>query len=375
MTVHQAKGLGFDMVILPQLEHRNKMNMIRADWTDKDILWGGKSFEPCWILKSPKISIAEKDPVLGDRLRKIDEDHCFDWLCLLYVAMTRARNALYMITSPGKQKEAFRPASLLKHQLAGTTDPEAAANITINKKACSELYSPESGNRNWYESFPMIPDSAKAGGPGRHRSADFCNRASRRKALDRSEPSREDVFEREAAELFNPETRDVLDFGSAIHELFEKIGWLDKETNTEEIIEQWIPSRAFEQKVQDDVISQFRNSLESEEVRAALARPEGNTELWREKSFEIILDERWISGVFDRVVITRDEAGNPTGAAILDFKSDRNIDTKVGMRNKAEHYRPQMELYRRALAGILSLAEDRISTELVFTGPGWVFQQ
>ena len=374
MTIHQAKGLGFDMVILPQLQHKNKMNMAKAEWTDKEMLFGGKPFEPGWILKSPKMNVAENDPVLSARLRKIDEQHCFDWLCLLYVAMTRAKNALYMITSPAAKSETFRPASFLKLQLTGTIEPKAPPGIRINNKTYARLYAPGSGDEKWYESFPKTPAAVKVAAPATPGPADFSKRASRRKILQRSEPSKQDSFDRKASDLFDPEAKDILDFGSAIHELFEKIEWLDGKADAETIIKDWLPSRPCDQKVYNDVLAQFRKCLQSTEVRQALARPKGNVELWREKSFEIIMDAQWVSGIFDRVVITRDASGKPAGAVILDFKSTRNLDTEAIIRNKAGQYQPQMALYRRALSGILGLAEDRIALELLFTVPARIFQ-
>lgn len=371
MTIHQAKGLGFDVVILPELQHKTRMNMVSADWKDKQILYGGKPFDPGWILKSPKNDIAGNDPVLGARLRKIDEDHSFDQLCILYVAMTRAKNALYMITSPTKDSKTFRPASLLKLQLAGSVDADAAPNVKLNGKPYARLYAAAAGDERWYESesFSESPDRETAAGPAAAAPPDFSKRKSGRQVLKRSAPSRQESFERRASDLFDPESRDVLDFGSAIHELFEKIEWLDAKADAEATIKNWLPSSPYDQKVHDDVLEQFRKCMQSAEVREALARPAGNAELWREKKFEIILDGKWVSGIFDRVVITRDAAGLPAAAAILDFKSNRDITTEAGMKNKAAQYKPQMELYRRALAGSLGLAENKISIQLLFTVP------
>ena len=371
MTIHQAKGLEFDLVILPELQHATGMNMARAQPADRDILYGGKPFAPRWILKAPKKEIAENDPVLGARLRKIDEDYCFDQLCTLYVAMTRAKQALYMLASPGpKKSEVFRPAALLKLQLAGDVEPEAGPGITINGKKYARLYSAASGDERWYasKSFLEFQDRGPAAGPAAS-AAGFAGRASRRQVLPRSEPSRQEIFRRQASALFDPETRDVLDFGSAIHELFAKIDWLDVESGAEAIIRAWRPAGPYDQQVATDACRQFRKCLQAAEVREALARPAGQAELWREKSFEIILDGRWVSGIFDRVVINRGADGVPAGAAILDFKSNRNLKTEADLQAQAGHYRPQMELYRRALSGLLGLAADRIAIQLLFTVP------
>jgi ATP-dependent exoDNAse (exonuclease V) beta subunit len=107
------------------------------------------------------------------------------------------------------------------------------------------------------------------------------------------------------------------------------------------------------------------------EVRAALSRPAAPPELWRERRFEIVLEEGWISGCFDRVTIGRDSAGRATAAEILDYKSNR-VSTDEEVRAAAESYRPQMELYRRALSRMLGLAAERIGLHLIFTAPGRV---
>lgn len=377
MTVHQAKGLEFDMVILPELQHPTGMNMAKAEWTDKEMLYDGKPFSPGWILKSPKREIAGNDPVLSARLGEIDEAHCFDSLCVLYVAMTRAIHALYMITSPAKKTGVLRPADLLKLQLAGDREPDPdLPDTAIGNGQCSRLYSSGSGDDRWYESLHEKTAPERTAVQAAAVPVDFAGRKSGRRVLKRFEPSRREEFESKASDLFGPYRRDILDFGSAIHELFEKVEWLDPggdaEAEAEEILGAWRRSVDCSDEVDRDVRTQFRACLKSGEARRALARPAGGARLWREKRFEVILDDRWISGVFDRVAIVRNDSGNPTSAAILDFKSDQGLRSGADVKKRAERHRPQMELYRRALSAILGLAPGRISTQLLFTAPAKV---
>lgn len=374
MTIHQAKGLEFDMVVLPQLQHRNKMSLAGADWQDKEFLSRGDPLDPDWVIKTPHADIAASDPVLREQLQAVDARSSFDALCLLYVAMTRARHALYMIVSPEGRRDAFRPSSLLKLQLAGDTEIVDPPGTTVNGRTCEVLYEAPSGDRQWYQSFkpqPMREKEAVDLMPG---AAKLAGRKSSRVILQRSEPSRQETIERPASALFDPETRDVLDFGSAIHELFEKIGWLDDNSDPDALAAGWTPSLPWAEKVIADARVQFRRCLGAPEVRRALARPDGRAELWREKSFELILDGRWVSGVFDRVVVRMDANGRPEGAEITDFKSNRGLVTGEDMARTAGFYRPQMELYRRALSVILGLEEDRISAQLLFTVPARVFR-
>jgi ATP-dependent helicase/nuclease subunit A len=94
--------------------------------------------------------------------------------------------------------------------------------------------------------------------------------------------------------------------------------------------------------------------------------------LWREKHFEVILGESWVTGVFDRVVITRDADGNPRKAIILDFKSNE-ISDDVSLSDIAERYRPQLSLYGKALSRMLQIDISRIGLRLLFTQPGRIF--
>ena len=204
----------------------------------------------------------------------------------------------------------------------------------------------------------------------------LAERPSQRRPLERAEPSDLVRMPRPAAALFEAETRDVLDFGALIHGLFERIEWLDPDgdplAEAEAVAAEWRPPRGCDPFVRDDAWAQFRACLQAGDVRAALARPGGDAVLWRERRFDVILDGRWVSGVFDRAVIRRDAAGRPVSGALLDYKSDRHLEAGEAARRQAERHRPQMELYRRALSVLLGVAADRIAMDLLFTVPACV---
>ncbi len=341
------------------------MNMVRVD--TPDLLCAGKPSAPDWILKAPKRIVLEHDQELKKQVEKANEENCFDILCLIYVAMTRAKHGLYIVTTHQKigTSETLRPSRFIKQQLTGEMEPEVESNININGKPYVQIYPEKSGDRNWYESrWPITEEKqsreVKVSGTARKRK-------SRRIILKRSEPSKQESFVRRAADLFEPESRDVLDFGSAIHELFEKIEWCDEKTDADKIISEWSSSAGCTGEIYTDVCTQFRDTLTSEEIRRALAKPDKNAILRREWKFDIILDNEWVSGAFDRVIILNSADSKPTGAIIMDYKSNRIEPTSFHINRIAETYRKQMELYRRALSQILGISEKKIELKLLLT--------
>jgi len=366
MTIHQSKGLGFDIVILPDLQARSMIHSGDPGFiTARD----STTNHPLWALKMPRRLIAQNDPTLASQMLVEDETACFDALCVLYVALTRAKQGLYMITSfPGKTAKTLTSGSFLKMQLCGESKPKEGPPITIDGQEFTCLY--ETGERNWYMQGPSkeraIKDLEML-----ELSKSFNKQPSRRSRLARISPSEEVQREQKASELFSNTYYESLEFGTAIHQLFQKVTWIDQ-TEIEESIQDWQQRSLAEEDFKQRVTQQFRQTLTFEDVRQVLSRPTGNIELWREKRFEIVMDGQWVTGAFDRVMIERDANGNALSATILDFKSDEAEDDS-SLKHIAERYRPQMLLYRKALSQILNLDRERISIQLLFTQSGQVY--
>ena len=367
MTVHQSKGLGFDIVILPDLHGRSiarsrQEGLHIARQTDGS---GGD-----WVLAMPTRDAAACDPVLRQELDAADAATAFDELCVQYVALTRARRALYMVTRyPGDGSSVFDAAALVKARLAG--DPKATGDreLDLAGRRASCLY--EAGQRDWYTTIPerAAPPPAV---PVPALPAGYALSTGARPRLERLEPSMQDESLIPAVALFDAESRDVLRFGTAIHALFEAVEWSDT-ADAEAIAFAWREAAREREVVVRDACEQFLFAMRAPAVIAALRRPEAAAvELWRERSFEIVMDDKWISGQFDRVVIERDAAGGVTRATVIDFKSNRIPDDPAVLAAKTRTYGPQLRLYRRALARMLGVSESRIRLMLVFTRIGRV---
>ena len=113
----------------------------------------------------------------------------------------------------------------------------------------------------------------------------------------------------------------------------------------------------------------MKRALGSEEIAGALSRAGRDVELWRERSFEVVLKDAWVSGTFDRVEVERGEDGAVVRARILDYKTD-SVKTDEEIAARAERYRSQITTYRNALSLILGIPVSSIDAALLFTRPG-----
>ena len=358
MTIHQAKGLGFDLVVVPFSANAKSF---------------GKPGRPTfltgddWVLDPLKNDLLEA--VGGAPLQAQEREYAeanFAQLCTLYVALTRARQALVMvIPAPAKNPTAIREADLLRERLVTETLDEQLPN-----GAGRILY--QTGDRLWHQRV-KVPDPA----PADSKAAEPLP-LTYAVELTRHEPSKLQEAGRAfpAHWLFNAEAGDVRAFGSAIHRLLERIEWLET-ADIEAIIAEWRRTAAESAILLNDVERQFRNCLKNDDIRRALSRPADapSAEVWREAPFELVLEgpegPQLAGGRFDRVVIERDAEGRAVRATVFDYKSNR-IETEGDMRESAEGYAFQMQLYARAAAHLLNLDPSRVTALLLFTRKGWI---
>ena len=71
----------------------------------------------------------------------------------------------------------------------------------------------------------------------------------------------------------------------------------------------------------------------------------------------------WCSGSVDRLMTLGGD--DPTAAVIDDFKTDQIRDASH-VQERVEHYRPQLEAYRSAVARSLGLELDMVAARLIF---------
>jgi len=89
MTIHRSKGLGFDYVLLPFYENRG---LVQSP--------GGPLIAENWILPHLEESIARNIPALHKAWTLARDREEQEALCMYYVALTRAKRAMTIVTYP-----------------------------------------------------------------------------------------------------------------------------------------------------------------------------------------------------------------------------------------------------------------------------------
>ena len=378
MTVHQSKGLEFDVVVLPELESE-------IDDFSNSVVWGSpdptETIDRVCIYRNQKIQ-AILPPEMQQMFQAAKDREAVESLCLLYVAMTRAAHALYMILAPDSRGSRSRPrtfAGLLTAALA----PE--------EKLESEKILYQHGGEEWFRSghqparserlqqtlaaeLPLAPASSAT-------RFDF-----------RSPSNLEGGNIVDAERLLQLPNREALERGTIIHGLFEEVRWIDDIPGDEQLFSrarQLSGGRVDPAAQVDD----FRQMLAAEATARVLSpeyylEPVDETvmemipdefqagrarlEVHNERSFVVPDSSGMLSGTIDRLVLIC-QGDRLLAADIVDFKTDRmDFQDPAAIAQRTAHYRPQIEAYRRAVSSMFRLPVERISGRLVFVVAGVV---
>ena len=330
MTIHKSKGLGFDVVILPDLEGQRLDQRREGLAVQRD---PDRSVE--WVYDLPSKLFYSQDEILSGHVRSAEAEGCYEALCLLYVAMTRAKRAMYVVAKPpGKSESRNYP------RLLGSTLGETPWS---------------SGDERWYEHVALTPEpGADATELATWEMKDVC-RAPRRPAR---RPSAGKTGIMEVVPMFNLDNggSDAAGFGSAVHALLAEVEW----GNAGDFARLWTARGEPE-----EVMAEAVGCLEAKACAGIWLRRE-RAEVWRERAFEVVLDEAWVSGVFDRVIVERDGRGRVEKVTVFDFKTDR-IESETGLLEGINRHAGQLNLYRRVAAAFTRVPVGDIACELVFT--------
>jgi ATP-dependent exoDNAse (exonuclease V) beta subunit len=361
MTIHRAKGLEFDIVVLPEL-HKQLQNVQR-----QKLIYcrDPETLQIKAICAYPDKELRALSPHLQNVYREYSDSELREALCLLYVAMTRARHALHIVLPSHSTKKDGTPKAR-GWTLAGIVHAGLCAASTPGSGA--PLYT--HGDPGWYAQSDFERGAREASpAPRSYPALDLDDWPAR--AWKQITPSSlGGATGKSAAELLDCGDRAARRKGDVLHAWLSRLEWPIEENPAEDEAHVYGAEAGEDERA--EYWRAFRALLDDSQIAGALARPQlapGETaEVWRERSFAVMRDDALVTGAFDRVVIIRDEKGAPLRAALFDFKTGPR--SAGAAEDAVARYRPQLECYRDAFSRMLALPVEKIETRLLFTSAG-----
>lgn len=143
MTWYKAKGLEFDMVVLPDIKTTSFADKGHMDVIERLDSQG----IPVAFIQKPAQSTYEYDVALGGLVEDWAARQEYEGFCKLYVALTRAKRATYVFLPPPPRDEAGNcSAASILYTACGDTYAGDEDNLEGMAESC--LY--ERGQRDWY---------------------------------------------------------------------------------------------------------------------------------------------------------------------------------------------------------------------------------
>jgi ATP-dependent exoDNAse (exonuclease V) beta subunit len=319
MTIHGAKGLEFDIVVLPDLDSRQQLVGRQPKViVSQDSPTAPVNFVLRWVKEGLRTLLPDS---YQKAFEQWQDNQVKESLAVLYVAMTRAKHELVMIVPEKSRNGSGTFAGVLK----------AGLNITETKPGI--LYRAEKGNEDWdnkpAEEKPELPTFAwnplsKSITP-RNLPRDTPSGREEKLAFRHVEstPSVESVSRHDASLR-----------GTAIHACFASIGWWEDAQLDVAALRKIVEESAAKMRSDSDrseidsaeIVKTFLEMCEQSEVRKVLMRSsyqeKKKIDVETERRFAVRWDGKLLHGSMDRLVMLQigDEV---TDLEIIDFKTDQ----------------------------------------------------
>jgi len=312
LTVHRAKGLEFEIVLIPETN------------------WDLRQPENAQLLFSYRKDSARPDKVYWRKygkyisgLREAEQERLKkDSLNLLYVALTRAKSGVYML---------------------GYTTPSTGLGFWLNTIK-GKLDAP----------FPLhaIPKPEKE--PAKEKAIPYVVRFIEQGPVVREERTLYSPTER-GVEIIEPARRKGMEFGEMIHRVLSKIGWLD-DVDTEAFISTLVDyARNTYARTKDDealiehrLLPLIRETLLDPDLRSIFYRENREVACKNELAIYFEDEKKDVSGHIDRLLVTVSEI------TIIDYKTG----------TEKPEYRHQMRVYKKGIDQIHP--DKRVRSILVY---------
>jgi ATP-dependent exoDNAse (exonuclease V) beta subunit len=372
MTIHQSKGLEFNCVIIAELVSRTGANAIRVltDHVDDDGTRG--VFAPLnQISISPAKVIIPHDAKLAEMARAESADDAMSDLCVLYVAMTRATNSLDVFIE-GMKGEDEAPTGIRSLVMQTVnTDRQGVGVETVHSYEDPAWQTSVVAKKS--ESRPVVEIVAGQIANSQSMHPLRWNR--------KSPSSLEGGDSKSLSELLSMSSQAGRERGSLIHKFCESVGWSDRgEVPSRSDLIQIAGSMGWDAQAAAQESDWFLKTI-SGPIGVVFERrgypADLEVKVRREWSFAtpFVHDHGakiLLTGAVDRLV-TLSRNGKIERAEILDFKTDQTGGPESSdFKERINHYKPQIEAYRNAVAQIFKITKESVGASLVMLEAGVV---
>ncbi len=371
MTVHQSKGLAFDFVLLPIERTRTSRNAFLAMRPEAR---GAVTA----VSRRPNATVQQAAQLYGcpDFLHALQWDQAreiHDMLCVLYVAMTRARQHMEILLpcqtkKPKEPGEKVGAEEVLRNSILQAPSP-------VELPGAPEVQDEERTLRVVWQSAPLLAGqqaqdarATNAEGPEDHADQTPLFLDSKGPRIrPRWSPSSAAEEHITGAKLLQQGDDLAMRRGSALHALFACVEWLPQLPSEEQLhqaLAAMQPPPTAEER--NSWVQEFTEMCQQSNIASALSKSEEHAELWRERPFAVAAKDAQgqnaiLQGIYDRVVLWKD-GEQIVSADILDYKTGLPPeDQQIPM-----NYRLQLEAYRTALGMQLGLGPESIRLSLLY---------
>ena len=387
MTIHQSKGLEFDIVVLPELDQRlfrtpaaAAASPSPATAPDRVSIWRNKGIR----------NLLPRN--LREAFAQTTRKDVSEALCLLYVALTRAESALHLLTQPVSGTKL--PSTFAGVLIASLVDID---DVTADKIMFTD------GDENWFQNRTDLLQATSSHTTqtqvAKPETVRLQPMTGRHRGLRRDTPSHHAGtkirFPGSPIAISSPSTSkttskqvdattwiSAADRGTVIHEWFEQIIWLEQEDPTDEVLRTIAAKYFLADEITTRLLQEFRNMLSGSIVRNALHAAQysktvssftktgltfatDDLQVANERPFVLRTAESIVQGTIDRLVIGR-QNGIPVCADVIDFKTDRlHGDKTQWIESKLLEYQNQLRCYQQAIHECFAVPVENISTRLL----------